>query len=232
MAPLIEEYKQLWATTFGDPREFIDDVLEIGTPVMLERDGRLVSALLMIPYHIAWAPVTPCYPGPLPPCHPCSPVILQGTQDYKDYKSPLGSEATVSLASAKVPHQGYSISAQASAPSLAYYIYGVVTHPNYRRRGLAAALLQQAHEQARAAGAAYCFLIAADEHLQRYYMHHGYSSILPDSPTGYPLILHSPADWHLVEKYDDPQIQEPVQFYPLTTLPAPTSIRATALLSH
>lgn len=166
------QYKRLWMETFGDPEEFVEDAFSIGEPVTICEGGRLVSALLLIPYSIG--------------------------MDTKEVK--------------------------------AFYIYGVATDPEYRQHGKATMLLEKAHERARKEGAEYCFLVAADDHLRRYYMNLGYSDIV--TPGESPEILHSAADMRLVKKYQDPWVQEPVQMFSLNGLPLPPQIKAQGLLSH
>ncbi len=125
----------------------------------------------------------------------------------------------------------YSIDFGQGKSYMAGYVYGVLTAPAFRGQGYAKRLLDKAHAHARSEGLAYCFLIAADDHLRQYYIRQGYSDILP-SATSYPVLRHSQADRLLLEKYHDPMVQEPVQFYSLTALPIPTEIKALGLLSH
>lgn len=113
---------------------------------------------------------------------------------------------------------------------VAYYVYGVVTNHAFRRMGFASQLLKRAHEIARTEGAEYCFLVAADESLSRYYMKLGYSDIIPQGDK--PEILHSTKDLILVEKYEDQWKQERVQMISLNGLPIPEQIKAEALLSN
>lgn len=172
---LVEQYKQLWIETFGDTREFVDDIFAISQPCIIESDGQVASALLRIRFYL-------CY------------------NLFEHVK--------------------------------ADYIYGVVTNPAFRGQGYATRLLSQAHEEAQREGVKYCFLVAADEGLQKFYMDRGYSPAIPKGEGIFPRVQPDVDFWLLTNKYGDPLVEETVQFIALSKRPVPKEITAIGLLSH
>lgn len=67
----------------------------------------------------------------------------------------------------------------ATAWGIMRYIYAVATDPDYRQRGLASDLLQQAIAASRTAGDRALFLIPADEHVRDLYRHRGFEGDVP-----------------------------------------------------
>ncbi len=57
-----------------------------------------------------------------------------------------------------------------------FYLCGLATHPDYRRRGIMGELMKRAEESAKRRGKAFTFLIPADDHLRRYYERKGYKT--------------------------------------------------------
>lgn len=58
-----------------------------------------------------------------------------------------------------------------------FYLCGLATHPEYRRRGIMGELMKQAEESAKRRGFDITFLIPADDHLRRYYEGKGYATV-------------------------------------------------------
>lgn len=57
-----------------------------------------------------------------------------------------------------------------------FYLCGLATRPEYRRRGIMGELMKRAEGSAKARGFAFSFLIPADDHLRRYYEVKGYNT--------------------------------------------------------
>lgn len=57
-----------------------------------------------------------------------------------------------------------------------FYLCGLATHPDYRRRGIMGELMKKAEESAKERGFDITFLIPADDHLRRYYEGKGYAT--------------------------------------------------------
>lgn len=69
------------------------------------------------------------------------------------------------------------------------YVSGLATLPAFRRQGLASYVLRQSHDSLRREGAAFSFLIPADDHAARFYRNHGYTPcfrkpVFPHLPPG------------------------------------------------
>ncbi len=58
-----------------------------------------------------------------------------------------------------------------------FYLCGLATHPDYRRRGIMGELMKQAEESAKTRGFDIAFLIPADDHLRSYYEGKGYATV-------------------------------------------------------
>ncbi len=56
------------------------------------------------------------------------------------------------------------------------YLCGLATHPEYRRKGIMATLMEMAENSAKRRGLDFTFLIPADSHLREYYKKKGYST--------------------------------------------------------
>ena len=59
---------------------------------------------------------------------------------------------------------------------LAAYLYGIATLPKYQQQGISSRLIRQMLEKCRQNGAAFTFLIPADEGLKDYYAKLGYQN--------------------------------------------------------
>ena len=59
-------------------------------------------------------------------------------------------------------------------PIKGMYLCGLVTHPEWRKRGIMADLMKEAEEDIKARGFDLVFLIPADDHLRKYYKKMGY----------------------------------------------------------
>lgn len=127
----------------------------------------------------------------------------------------------------------------------AYYIYGLLTNPQYRGMKYAEKIMHKAHAWAKQQGAEFCFLCPADDHLLKYYQYNGYSENVVDlshcrppledfnaynSQLPRPAVLHSEGDWKIVEKYGSSGAPRPTQFISLGGRLVPTSITANCLL--
>ena len=88
------------------------------------------------------------------------------------------------------------------------YIFGVMTHPDHRKKGYMAQLLNASFDEMIKKGYDYTFLIPEKRWLARMYEKYGFRLLKPNPETPINKVLKSPKQWELIKQnyFDDYEV--------------------------